>query len=144
MQLLVSNAEAKRLVESIPHNTCVDASAIHWTVSDQGNASAQSVLWLFCWAKTGMGSRRAADAARVVFEQLFPVKFTEFDARVDHQYARDNRYSAARPCSTPRLRCFGTRLEGPGDGPQPQSQFLGGGPVGNALAAKRGHLPPSF
>lgn len=24
---------------------------------------------------------------------MFPVKFSEFDSRVDHQYARDNRYS---------------------------------------------------
>lgn len=113
MQLLVSNAEAKRLVESIPHNTCVDASALHWSVSDQGNANAQSVLWLFCWAKTGMGSRRAADAAKAVFDQLFPVKFGEFDARVDHEYARDNRYSEFDLEAELALRLYGPQGQRP-------------------------------
>jgi hypothetical protein len=93
MKLLVTNAEALRLIQSIPHASCIEGSKNNWVVSDQGNATAQSALWLFCWAKTGMGSRKAAQAAKEVFDQIFPVKFVEFDARVDHQYARDNRYS---------------------------------------------------
>lgn len=93
MRLLVDNAEAERLVASIPHRTCVDASENNWIVSDQGNAKAQSVLWLFCWGKTGMGSREAARVSREVFDQIFPIKFTQFDALVDHEWARANRYS---------------------------------------------------
>ena len=93
MRLLVDNTEAERLIASIPHRTCVDASANNWIVSDQGNAKAQSVLWLFCWGKTGMGSREAARVAREVFDHIFAVKFAQFDALVDHEYARANRYS---------------------------------------------------
>jgi hypothetical protein len=107
MQLLVSNAEALRLIESIPHAACVEGSVNNWNVSDQGNATAQSVLWLFCWGKTGMGSRTAARRAREVFDQLFPVKFDVFDARVDHQYARDNRYSDFNLEAELTLRLFG-------------------------------------
>ncbi len=64
MQLRVSNAEALRLIGSIPNTACVEASANNWNVSDQGNASAETFLWLFCWGKTGMGSRKATQAAR--------------------------------------------------------------------------------
>lgn len=93
MTLLVTNEEAAQLIEAIPNRTCVDASRNHWIVSDEGNARAQSVLWLFCWAKTGMGRKNAERAARETFDLLFPIKFAEFDARIAHQYARDNRYS---------------------------------------------------
>ena|ERR1022692_3304464 len=93
MRLLVSNEEAEQLIGTIPHRTCVDASRNHWIVSDQGDARAQSVLWLFCWAKTGMGNRKAERAARDVFDRLFAMKFSAFDDRIDHQYARDHRYS---------------------------------------------------
>src|SRR4051812_33557991 len=93
MRLIVDNAEAERLIASIPHSNCVGASQNNLGVSDLGNARAQSVLWLFCWAKTGMGSRKAARAAQDVFDRILPMSFTQFDALVDHQFARDNRYS---------------------------------------------------
>jgi hypothetical protein len=72
MRLLVDNADAERLVASIPHRTCVDASENNWIVSDQGNAKAQSVLWLFCWGKTGMGSREACGLPGKCSTAFFP------------------------------------------------------------------------
>jgi hypothetical protein len=93
IKLLATNAEALRLIQSIPYASCIKRGKHNWVVSDQGNATAQSALWLCCWAETRMGNREAARAAKEVFDQIFPVKFVEFDAQVDHDYARDHRYS---------------------------------------------------
>jgi hypothetical protein len=95
MKLRVSFQRARTLIEQIPHSTCVRAAARRWHVTDDENVRAQSVLWLFCWAKTGMGSPVAAEEARRVFDLILPVTFDQVNARVDHEYARRGRYSRA-------------------------------------------------
>ena len=61
----------------------------------QGKAgvTAQSICWLFCWGKTGMGSQPAADEAQRVFDAIFDRSFDWFDARVAHEWARSVRYT---------------------------------------------------
>jgi hypothetical protein len=93
MRLNLQNNEALQLLELIPHKTCRRAIPTHWVVIG-GHAKAQSVLWLFCWAKTGMNSPEAAAVSRDIFNRLFPVSFADFDARVPHDYARIHRYPA--------------------------------------------------
>ena len=51
------------------------------------------MYWLFCWGKIGMGGPAAAREARHVFDLIFPVKFSRFDALVRHAHARKRRYS---------------------------------------------------
>ena len=78
---------------SIPHKTCAKAAADHWKVSLDGTVRAQSVLWLYCWAKTGMNSEEVRQVAAQVFDEILPIRFTDFDAVVDHAYARERRYT---------------------------------------------------
>jgi hypothetical protein len=42
-----------------------------------------------------MGSRPAADEAKQAFDAIFPIKFNDYDAAVDHEYARTHRYDTA-------------------------------------------------
>ena len=93
MQLTKSTDEVRKLVLSIPHKTCARAVEENWKVAPDGSVRAQSVLWLFCWAKTGMNSEHARQVARGVFDEIMPISFAEFDAAVDHQYARKSRYT---------------------------------------------------
>lgn len=94
MRLKVSNQQASELLETIPHQRCLNAIPAQWRVTPDGKASAQSVLWLFCWAKTGMNSPGAAQAAKEVFNQIFPIRFEEAEARIPHEYAREKRYAS--------------------------------------------------
>lgn len=94
MRLKTSTSEAERMILSIPHKTCTKAINDHWNVRPDGTVRAQSVLWLFCWAKTGMNSEDARQASAQVFDDVLPISFAKFDALVDHQFARLNRYSS--------------------------------------------------
>ena len=94
MYLQKSAQGAERLILSIPHRSCAKAIESNWSVSADGKVRAQSVVWLFCWAKTGMGSEQARQAAMSVFDQILPVRFADLDALLDHEYARKARYAA--------------------------------------------------
>jgi hypothetical protein len=94
MYLKKSTDEARKLVLSIPHKTCDRATAENWNVGPDGRVRAQSVLWLFCWAKTGMNSEHARRVAVRVFDEIMPISFAEFDVAVDHAYARKSRYAS--------------------------------------------------
>jgi hypothetical protein len=94
MKLKTSPEEAKRLILSIPHKTCAKAMEGHWKVDASGDVLAQGVLWLFCWAKTGMSSEDARIVAAQVFDKMMPTSFAQFDAVVDHEYARECRYTS--------------------------------------------------
>jgi len=93
MNLTVGVEQARKLVEQIPHGTCRSAAARHWNVADDGSVPEESINWLFCWAKTGMGSRTAAQEAQRVFNVILPVTFAQYDHLVDHEYARLHRYA---------------------------------------------------
>lgn len=85
--------EARRDVLSIPHKSCAKAVDRHWNVSPDGKVRAQSVYWLYCWAKTGMNSEEARQASVRVFDAILPVTFAGFDAIANHEYARLARYA---------------------------------------------------
>jgi len=63
--------------------------------SPDGKVRAQSVYWLYCWAKTGMNSEEARQASVRVFDAILPVTFARFDAVTNHEYARLARYASA-------------------------------------------------
>ncbi|SRR5712692_3442026 len=94
MHLTKSVEDARKLVFSIPHKACAKAIGTHWKVAPDGKVRAQSVFWLFCWAKTGMSSENARQVSVRVFDEILPITFTEFDAAVDHGHAREARYAA--------------------------------------------------
>ena len=94
-QLTSSVHEAQLALSRVPHKRFQDARAGHWRVGSDGRVDGRDVSWLFCWAKTGMGSLKAADAAQQAFDQVLDVSYSLFDARVDHEWAREKRYSNA-------------------------------------------------
>ena len=77
----------KRL-KSVGHDTFLKGLDGNWKVDAEGGVKAHSICWLFCWAKTGMGSSDAADAARKAFDRILDVPYSEFDKAVDHEWAR--------------------------------------------------------
>jgi hypothetical protein len=86
--------EVHKLLQSIPHSSCTNAIDRYWKVDHDGRVRAQSVLWLFCWAKTGMNSERARIRSEEVLNTVLPTTFKELDAALDHAYARRARYSS--------------------------------------------------
>uniref|UniRef100_A0A7V4XU88 Uncharacterized protein n=1 Tax=Acidobacterium capsulatum TaxID=33075 RepID=A0A7V4XU88_9BACT len=94
MYLRVTAEEARKRLLSIPHSTCTKAIDEHWKVDQDGKVRAQSVLWLFCWAKTGMNSEEARRSSVLVFDTILSRSFASLDAVLDHQYARKARYSS--------------------------------------------------
>lgn len=94
MKLKIPTQQAVNLLYTIPHRSCRKAIPEHWCVDEDGEVTAQSVCWLFCWAKTGMNSPEAAIVSREVFDQLLPLTFVQFDQCVPHEIARTIRYTA--------------------------------------------------
>lgn len=93
-KLQVPIQEAERLIDSINNKKFLRAKEANWVVDENGNVRAQSILWLYCWAKTGMGSKGSAIRAQEVFDALFPFRYALLDARIDHEWARKMRYSS--------------------------------------------------
>ena len=94
--LRVSNDEARSALRGVPHETFQNATNHNWKVDDDGTVDGCSVCWLYCWAKTGMGSPKAAAAAERVFDEVLSSSFDRFDAAVDHEWARWARYASDR------------------------------------------------
>jgi hypothetical protein len=94
MRLTVTIDQSRKLIGQIPHNSCRRAAQRCWRVAEDATVSEESVNWLFCWGKTGMGSRIAAEEAQRVFDAILPVAFSHYDQLVDHEYARAHRYMA--------------------------------------------------
>jgi hypothetical protein len=92
LKLKVSKEESLNQLRSIRHSKCQSAIENNWRVDDDGTVKTQSICWLFCWGKTGLGSLDAASDARYVFDKIFNITFDFFDSRVPHEWARKARY----------------------------------------------------
>lgn len=92
LNVRVTRGEAKKILRTVGHRKYLDALEGHWRVFEDGQPRAQSICWLFCWAKTGNNSERAAQEAKDVFSSLFDKPFEWFDRRVQHKWARQVRY----------------------------------------------------
>jgi hypothetical protein len=92
IQMRVTQNEALRLISEIPHKSCQNAVQTCWVEGGNAGVTAQSICWLYCWAKTGMNSIEAAHQAQQVFSQIFDQPYEWFSARVPHEWARRARY----------------------------------------------------
>lgn len=92
IQMQVTPSEARKLIRAIPHKSCQSGLQNHWVEGGDAGVTAQSICWLYCWAKTGMNSADAAHQARQAFNQIFDKPYEWFDARVAHGWARKARY----------------------------------------------------
>ena len=88
----VTTKKARELIGEIPHGSCQSGSQKHWVEGGTAGVTAQSICWLYCWAKTGMNSANAAQQSRQAFNQIFDRPYEWFDARVPHEWARLARY----------------------------------------------------
>lgn len=85
--------EVESLFDTIPHGRFQTGRINNWRVNEDGYVRAQSVLWLFCWAHNGDGSSKAMEAARQIFNNIFPFSYDFFYRSVGYEYANRNRYS---------------------------------------------------
>jgi hypothetical protein len=92
IRMQVTPDEALTLIRTIPHKSCQSGLQKNWIEGGKAGVTAQSICWLYCWAKTGMNSSDAAIRARRAFNQIFDKSYEWFDARVDHDWARKARY----------------------------------------------------
>jgi hypothetical protein len=87
----VSVAEAKRLIATIPHETCKAAlKAGHFAPG--GSLDTPSIFWLYCWANNGDNSDKARDAAREVWDTIFDIPYNAFNESVFYPIANERRY----------------------------------------------------
>jgi len=91
VKLKFEKTELEDIFGEVKHDTFQKALTKYWKVKDQ-YATAQSVCWLFCWAKTGMNSQDAMKQSRQIFDRIFQsVTFSDFDKKVPHEWARKAR-----------------------------------------------------
>ena len=68
----------------------------HWHVKPNGEVCQSSAYWLFCWAKASespdAGWANAGLRAIAILDHIFDKNYTWFNANVDHDYARKQRY----------------------------------------------------
>jgi len=91
IKLKVSKEEAEKDLKYVKHEKFRKAIVRNWIVDEEGAIDGRSVCWLYCWGKTGLNSPDAAMAARRVFDDIFNVSFERFDAKVNHEWARNAR-----------------------------------------------------
>ena len=94
IRLKVPADEASSLLCGIPNKRAQGAIEARWRIMPNGDPDPHSICWLYCWAKTGMGSQRAAREAQRVFDAIFDRSFDWVAARVDHEWAREARYTS--------------------------------------------------
>ena len=92
IKMRVTPEEAKRLICLIPHKKCQKAAQKNWITGGTAGVTAQSICWLFCWAKTGLNSSEAVLYAQQAFNQIFDRPYEWFDVRVSHEWTRIARY----------------------------------------------------
>ena len=91
-KLKIEESELETLFREVKHDIFQKSLIRHWKVIGQ-DVTAQSVCWLFCWAKTGMNSPSAMEQSRQIFDKIFKfITFTDFDEKVPHEWAREARY----------------------------------------------------
>jgi hypothetical protein len=94
VHLKIDKFDAEAWIQSVSNDKNQGAKKGSWIVNEHGYVKAQSVLGLFCWAINGMGSIDAAIEVQEVFDQICPFTYNFFKTKVDHEWARKNRYAS--------------------------------------------------
>jgi hypothetical protein len=92
VHLVVSPEEALKELHSFDNKKYLKGLGGYWHQDEGRRVRAQSVCWLFCWGKTGMKSEFAARESRRIFDTILDIKISEFDEKVDHEWAKSARY----------------------------------------------------
>ncbi len=92
ISLKIAPALARSYLLSVTNSSYRKGLSKYWRVDDNGHVRAQSVCWLFCWAKTGNGDADAKAGACAIFDAVLDVPFEVFGAQVPHEWAEGARY----------------------------------------------------
>jgi len=77
----VTEQTAKQPLQRIPHKTSQEGVKNHWRIGRNGQPTAQSICWLFCWAATGKGSAAARQEAQGAFDAIFDRSYGWLNSR---------------------------------------------------------------
>ena len=91
-QLELTDVQARQWLSQIDHVTCDKAIRNGAWETHGGVARPKSILWLDCWARTGMNSDKAKYAAIDAFEAIFGINHRDFSSLLEHEFSRKNRY----------------------------------------------------
>ena len=91
-KLKVTPALARSYLLRVQHASYRKGLSKYWSVDGDGHVRAQSVCWLFCWAKTGNGYPDAKEGARSIFDAILDIPFAVFAAQVPDEWAEGARY----------------------------------------------------
>ena len=98
----VSEKDARQILSRIEHETCSQGIDGHWSMyrskfygdtNGMDQPSAQSICWLYCWAKTGQGSNKAARQAQKAFDDIFDRDYDWLSGKLSLEEARRLRYA---------------------------------------------------
>jgi len=106
VRLQVSAEEAFRLMKGVRHGGFLKSLKSHWRVDEDGNATMQTICWLFCWATMGNNPKneKTAESCNTIFNEIFDHSYEWFDREVTYELARKLRY--AKPDSLNEDREF--------------------------------------
>jgi hypothetical protein len=93
VSLKIAPALARSYLMSVTNSAYRKGLSKYWRVNDDGHVPAQSVCWLFCWAKTGNSDDSVKEGARQIFNAILDVPFTLFDEQVPLPWAESTRYA---------------------------------------------------
>lgn len=80
LKMKVTEKEARQILQSIQHETCEEGVNTRWDIRN-GQPTAQSICWLFCWAATGQGSDEAMQEARRALDAIFDHSYDWLNGR---------------------------------------------------------------
>lgn len=77
--------QASRLIEGIDDPYCQQGRKNYWMPDDNTGVAAHSILWFYCWAKTGKGNNEIAEEAQNIFDEIFDCSYRDFDKMICHK-----------------------------------------------------------
>ena len=94
VRLEVCSEEALRYMKMVPHKGFLKSLKSHWRVDGDGQATMQSICWLFCWATMGNNPKneKTAESCNEIFNMIFDHSYEWFDREVTYELARKLRY----------------------------------------------------
>lgn len=95
-ELKVTEEEARKEINKISHQNCKSAITNNWKI-ENGKPSFPSVCWLFVWAATGQGSKKAKNEAREAFNKIFYIDYDYLKTMLTVEDARGYRYKQETP-----------------------------------------------
>ena len=94
VRLQVSAEEALRYMKGVRHKGFLKSLKNHWRVDGDGQATMQTICWLFCWATMGNNPKneKTAESCYEIFDEIFDHSYEWFDREVTYELAKKLRY----------------------------------------------------